>query len=125
MTEFSDDTTELPTYSRAIGGTDPHPVGVDALVGRIDSQIDRVSAAAESRGTVTGAEVLLAEVRELIALSQSLEGRAVDRVEMLRSTAAAVLETDEADYDEVMARIHGDAVAAVHEEIEDRKGGER
>lgn len=102
-----DDTTELATYTRAIGGTDAHPVTIDALIGQLNTQLDTVWATAEGRGTLAGAEVFLVSVRELVTLAQSLEGRAAERVEMLRSTAEAVLDGDDHDYEAVMDRIHG------------------
>lgn len=106
---MSDETAQLPTYTRAVGGTDPHPVSVETTIGQIDSQIDTVWANAELRGYLDGAETFLVSVHELVTLAQSLEGLATARVEMLRSTAAAVLETDSHGYDAVMDRIHGGA----------------
>lgn len=102
-----DDTTELPTYNRAVGGTDPHPTTVEDLIGRIDSQLDTVWAAADLRGYVAGAQALQDAVHELVLLTQSLEGRAGEHAEMLRSTAQAVLDDSTDDYDAVMDRIHG------------------
>lgn len=102
-----EDTTELATYTRAVGGTDPHPVTIDALIGHLNSQLDTVWATAEGRGTLAGAEVFAVSVRELVTLAQSLEGRAAERVEMLRSTAEAVLDGGDHDYEAVMDRIHG------------------
>lgn len=104
-----DDTTELPTYTRAVGGTDPHPVTVEELIGRIDAQLDTVWAAAELRGYVTGAQALVDAAHELTLLAQSLEGRASEHAEMLRSTAEAVHAPDPHDYDAVMDRVHGEA----------------
>ena len=103
----TDETMRLPTYTRAVGGTDPHPVSIDALVGHIDTQVDTVWRAAEGRGSLEGAEQFAASVRELVTLAQSLEGRAVERVEMLRSTVDAVLSPEPDGYDAVMDRIHG------------------
>jgi hypothetical protein len=101
---MSDETMRLPTYTRAVGGTDPHPVSVADLIGRLDAQMDSVVWAAEGRGSLEGAEQFAASVRELVTLAQSLEGRAVERVEMLRST---VLSPEPDGYDAVMDRIHG------------------
>ena len=102
-----DDTVELPTFSRALGGTDPHPVTVEHLIGQIDAQLDTVWAAADRRGDATGAQQLQDAAHELVLLAQSLEGRAAEHAEMLRSTAAAVLNETLDDYDAVMDRIHG------------------
>lgn len=102
-----DDTTELPTYNRAVGGTDPHPVTVEQLIGQIDAQLDTVWAAAELRGYLAGAQQLQDATHELVLLAQSLEGRAGEHAEMLRSTAEALTEPDRDDYDAVMGRIHG------------------
>lgn len=106
---MSDETMRLPTYHRAVGGTDPHPVSVEDLIGRLDAQMDSVVWAAEGRGSVEGAEQFAAAARELVVLAQSLEGRAVERVEMLRSTVDAVLSPEPDGYDAVMDRIHGGA----------------
>lgn len=89
-----DSTVPLSTYTRAVGGTDPHPVSIDALVGHIDTQVDTVWRAAEVRGSLEGAEAFAAAVRELVTLAQSLEGRAAERVAMLRSTTEAVLDAE-------------------------------
>ena len=105
----TDDTMRLPTYTRAVGGTDPHPVSVADLIGRLDAQMDSVVWAADGRGSLEGAEAFAAAVRELVTLAQSLEGRAVERVEMLRSTVDAVLSPEPDGYDAVMDRIHGGA----------------
>lgn len=104
-----EDTTELPTFTRTVGGTDPHPTTVEALIGRIDSQLDTVWAAAELRGYLTGALSLVEAAHELTLLAQSLEGRAAEHAEMLRSTAEAVHAPDPHDYDAVMDRVHGGA----------------
>lgn len=106
---MNDDTTPLATYHRAVGGTDPHPVSIDALIGHLDSQLDTVCATAEGRGTLAGAEVFLVSVRELVMLAQSLEGRAAERVEMLRSTAEAVLDGGGRGYEAAMALLDEDA----------------
>lgn len=108
MSEIEHDTTELSTFTRPIGGTDPHPATPEQLLAAADAQLDTVSAALEGRGTVEGAQVLLAATRELVTLAQSLDGAAAERVEMLRSTAAAVLEPDEDEkgYDAVMGRVY-------------------
>jgi hypothetical protein len=94
--------------THAVDGTDPHPVSIDQLIGEIDSQVDTVWANSELRGRLAGAEKFLASVHELALLAQSLEGQATERVEMLRSTAAAVLDADEDAYGELMDRIHGE-----------------
>jgi hypothetical protein len=92
----------------AADGTDPHPVTVEQLIGEIDSQLDTVWADSEKRGRLAGAEAFLTSVHELALLTQSLEGQATERVEMLRSTAAAALDADEDAYGELMDRIHGE-----------------
>jgi hypothetical protein len=104
-----EDTAELPTYTRAVGGTDPHPVTVDDLIRQIDAQLDTVIEAAANRAHVVGAEALQRTAHELVLLAQSLEGRAGEHAEMLRSTVAAALDGGSDDYDEVMDRIHGGA----------------
>lgn len=103
------DTVELSTYTRALGGTDPHPVSIDALICRLNAQMDDVSWAAGQRGTTADAEAFAESVRELVVLAQSLEGRAAERAEMLRSTAEAVLSSAPDEYEAVMDRIHGGA----------------
>lgn len=118
---MNDDTVRLPRVratpapinagpsGHAADGTDPHPVTVEQLIGEIDSQLDTVWADSEKRGRLDGAEAFLTAVHELVLLAQSLEGQATERVEMLRSTAAAVLDADEDAYGELMDRIHGGA----------------
>lgn len=100
---MNDKTTELPTFTRRIGGVDPHPVSVDELIGQIDAQLDTVWADAEKRGTPEGAESFRTSVQELVTLAQSLEGRANQHSEMLRSTAEAVLDSEARDYGTAMA----------------------
>lgn len=90
-----EDTAELPTFTRAVGGTDPHPVTVEALIGQIDSQLDVVWAAAE-RWTPEGVGDFAAAVHELVLLAQSLEGRASERGEQFRATAAVLGSGDDA-----------------------------
>jgi hypothetical protein len=104
------DTVELPTFTRAVGGTDPHPATVEDLIGGIDDQVDAIWSASASQGTVEDADAFWSATRELVTLAQSLEGRAGERAEMLRSTAAAAMDGDSHDYDAVMARVHGDEV---------------
>jgi hypothetical protein len=104
-----EDTVELATYTRAVGGTDPHPNTVDQLIKKLDAQLDTVIEAAGNRGHVVGAEALQRTAHELVLLAQSLEGRADEHAEMLRSTVAAVLDGGSDDYDVVMDRIHGGA----------------
>lgn len=98
MHHRTDETVELSTYTRALGGTDPRPVSVDELIGRIDSQLDTVWSAAEGRGTPEGAAALVGSVRELVTLAQSLEGMAAEWADLSRSTAEAIA-SDEIEAD--------------------------
>lgn len=107
----SDDTVALPSRSGAAGGTDPHPVTVEALIGRIDTQLDTVWTASERRGLLAGATEFAAAVHELVLLAQSLEGLAAERAEMLRSTAAALTGKGAGGYEDVMALLDEDGVS--------------
>ncbi|GAB3224319.1 hypothetical protein GCM10027447_12810 [Glycomyces halotolerans] len=102
---MNDNTTELPTYTRPVGGTDPHPAKPEKLLEALDAQLDTVWAAMERRGTLAGAEALQKATSELVALSQSLDGYAATRAEMLTGTAEVALshEADPDPYDTAMS----------------------
>jgi len=101
----TDETVALSTYTRALGGTDPHPITVDDLVALIDRQVDAVWSQSDARGTPEGAEAFARAARELVTLAQSLAGQAGARAEMLRSTAEAATGAGE------------DALAALYDDV--------
>lgn len=102
MHHRTDDTVELSTYTRALGGTDPHPTSIEGLVSLIDEQVDTVWSTAGERGTPEGAAEFVSSVRELVTLAQSLEGLAAAWSDLSASTAAAIA-GDEPELDALTA----------------------